>query len=437
MAQNDIISNAELFVNNLFREKLPNKLIYHNFAHTLDVVGHTKKIGKKSGLSPEEMEIVTLAAWFHDTGYTDTYKGHEDRSKEIAAEFLKENSYPEEKIQKVLGCIETTRVPQNPANLAEAVISDADLVHLGNEDFFEYSDLLKTEWENLNIKTADEAEWNKMSVELLSSHKFFTDYARKKYGQQQAVNLLRAQKNYKRKLDQISEEAARKAKLEFEKEKLALEREKIASKRGEERLQVEKEKIAFKKESAKVAERGIETMFRNTVRTHVEFSAMADSKANIMISINTLIIGIIVTGLLRKLSEYPYLTIPTFMLLTVCLTCIVFAVFVTRPNITSGKFTREDITQKKTNLLFFGNFFNMQLGDFQWGMSEMMNDKEYLYSSMVKDFYFLGQVLGRKYKYLRICYTIFMYGLIIAVIAYTIAFLTNPNPTAPSFDLIQ
>jgi hypothetical protein len=238
-------------------------------------------------------------------------------------------------------------------------------------------------------------------------------------------------------LEEAASEAKMKAKLEFQKEKLALEKEKLASRRDEEKLEVEREKIAFKKESSKTAERGIETMFRNTVRTHVEFSAMADSKANIMISINTLIIGIIVTGLLRKLTEYQYLTIPTFILLIVCLTCIVFAVFVTRPNITSGMFTREDIEQKRTNLLFFGNFFKMPLKDFQWGMSEMMNDKNYLYGSMVKDFYFLGQVLGRKYKYLRICYNFFMYGIIIAVAAYTIAFLLNPNQPAPDLDLLQ
>jgi len=178
-------------------------------------------------------------------------------------------------------------------------------------------------------------------------------------------------------------------------------------------------------------------MFRNTVRTHVEFSAMADSKANIMISINTLIIGIIVTTLLRKLVEYPYLIAPTFILLAVCLTCIIFAVFVTRPNITSGTFTKQDIEEKKTNLLFFGNFFNMPLGDFQWGMDKLMHDKEYLYGSMIKDFYFLGQVLGRKYKYLRICYNIFMYGLIAAVIAYTIAFIFNPQQHTQPFDLLN
>jgi hypothetical protein len=71
----------------------------------------------------------------------------------------------------------------------------------------------------------------------------------------------------------------------------------------------------------------------------------------------------------------------------------------------------------------------MNLNDFEWGMKEMMNDSEYLYGSMIKDFYYLGIVLGKKYKYLRICYNIFMYGMIVVIAAYVIAILTYPNPT--------
>ena len=437
MAHQDIVEKAEEFVSNLFRDKLSPNLIYHNYAHTLDVVNNSRKIGKKSDLSDDELEIVTLAAWFHDVGYTEDYSSHEDKGKAIAELFLNEQNYPPEKTARVLNCIEATKVPQSPQNLLEQVICDADLIHLGQEDFFEYSDILKNEWETTGIKKTSDSDWYKTSVELLSTHKFFTPYARKKFEPQQAINLIKAQKNYKKSLQQAEEEAARRAKMEFDREKLELEKQKILSRKDEEKLAVEKEKIAFKKDSAKVAERGIETMFRNTVRTHVEFSAMADSKANIMISINTLIIGIIVTTLLRKLVEYPYLTIPTFIMLTVCLTCIVFAVFVTRPNITAGTFTKLDIEQKKTNLLFFGNFFNMPLSDFQWGMDKLMNDKDYLYESMVKDFYFLGQVLGRKYKNLRKCYNIFMYGLILAVLAYTIAFIFTPHVQPPSLDLLQ
>ena len=437
MAQTDLILKAEEFINALFRDKLSPKLVYHNFAHTANTAGYARKIAKKSGLSDDELEIVTLASWFHDAGYIEAYKGHEDRSIAIAETFLNENNYPEEKIRNVVNCILATRMPQSPKNEMEQALCDADLIHLGLEDFFDYSDLLKTEWENNGIIKVDDAGWHKISVELLSSHKYFTEYARRKFEQQKTLNLIKAQKEYKKKLDKIEEEAGKNAKLEFEKQKLELEKEKLILKKNDDRFELDKEKLAMKKEAAKVAERGVETMFRNTVRTHVEFSAMADSKANIMISINTLIIGIIVTGLLRKLVEYPYLTIPTFILMTVCLICIVFAVFVTRPKITSGLFTREDIKMKKTNLLFFGNFFNMPLVDFEWGMNELMHDKDYLYSSMIKDFYFLGQVLGRKYRNLRICYNIFMYGLIIAVLAYVIAFMLNPNQGPVNLDIMQ
>lgn len=430
----NIIKAAENFISDLFSEKLSPNMIYHNYAHTLDVVNNSIKIGTKSGLNNSELEIVTLAAWFHDSGYTVTYNGHEDAGKEIAAKFLNEHNYDPGKINLVLGCINSTKMPQAPQNLMEQVICDADLIHFGQEDFFEYSELLKTEWETLGINHVSEADWYKASVDLLSTHRFFTQYARRKFSQQQSVNLLKAQKNYRKLLQQANDEAGKKAKLEFEKEKLEIERQKIASRKDEEKLAVEKEKIAFKKESAKIAERGIETMFRNTVRTHVEFSAMADSKANIMITVNTLIISLILTNLFSEMQEDSqfFLLIPTVMLLTVCLSCIIFGILVTKPKISTGVFSQEDIKARKTNLLFFGNFFNMPLDDFQWGMDEMMHDKDYLYSSMVKDFYFLGQAVGRKFKYLRVCYSIFMYGLVASVLAYIIAILLNYSSTPPA-----
>jgi hypothetical protein len=97
-------------------------------------------------------------------------------------------------------------------------------------------------------------------------------------------------------------------------------------------------------------------------------------------------------------------------------------VLATRPNVTSGEFTKEDIKQKKFNLLFFGNFQKMKLEEFEWAMGEMMQDRDYLYSSMKKDLYFLGLVLHKKYKILRITYTIFLIGIIVSVIAFAVAF---------------
>jgi hypothetical protein len=167
-------------------------------------------------------------------------------------------------------------------------------------------------------------------------------------------------------------------------------------------------------------------MFRLTSQNHVELSAMADNKANIMITVNSIIVSILVSILIRKFEEFPNLVVPTIILTTVCLVTIVFAVLATRPNVSSGTFTREDILAKRTNLLFFGNFHNVSLQDYEAGVREMMKDSEFLYGSMTRDIYYQGKVLGRKYKMLRISYTVFMFGFVLAVLSFGIAIFFFP-----------
>ena len=101
---------------------------------------------------------------------------------------------------------------------------------------------------------------------------------------------------------------------------------------------------------------------------------------------------------------------------------MVLSILATRPNVTSGKFTKQDVKDKKVNLLFFGNFHKMELPEYEWALQELVKDKEYVYSSLTKDLYFLGLVLDKKYKILRLTYNIFMVGMIVSVIAFGIAF---------------
>jgi hypothetical protein len=157
----------------------------------------------------------------------------------------------------------------------------------------------------------------------------------------------------------------------------------------------------------------------------LNLSAIADNKANIMLSINAIIMSIAISSLIPNFNAHPELILPTFLLLAVCLGALIFAILSTRPKITKGEFTREDIAKKQTNLLFFGNFYNMKLEDFDWGMKEMIQDRDFLYSSMTRDIYFLGKVLAQKYRFLRICYSIFMFGLILVVIAFGLVLWLN------------
>ena len=64
----------------------------------------------------------------------------------------------------------------------------------------------------------------------------------------------------------------------------------------------------------------------------------------------------------------------------------------------------------------------MPLEDYEWGMTEIMNDRDYLYKNLIRDIYYLGIVLGKKYRFLRYAYDSFMYGLIVSLLTYILAF---------------
>ena len=335
-----------------------------------------------------------MAAWFHDTGYSKTTTFHEQESIEIFNEKVSNEDFTVEDISIIHELIKGTRMPQQPSTLLGKVLCDADLHHLGTDLFFEQSDLLKKEVENEEERSIKKEQWNVDSYYFLRDHDFFTPYAKKTYGSKQAENLIELRGNIKEFTKQDKQIKGLESKLEKLNAKL------------------------LQKPS-----RGIETMFRITSRNHLQLSAMADSKANIMISINTIVISVVLSTSVGRLADYPYLILPVIALSLVCLTTIVLSVLATRPQVSKGKFSRDDILNKKTNLLFFGNFHGMDIEDYQWGVSEMMKDAEYLYSSLTRDVFFLGKVLGKKYRILRYAYTTFMIGFVISILLFIISFL--------------
>ncbi len=180
-----------------------------------------------------------------------------------------------------------------------------------------------------------------------------------------------------------------------------------------------------KKQSGNLLARGLQTIMRLTSANHLHLSEMADRKANILISVNSIMISVILSLLADKLQDFPYLTVPVILFLTSSLATIIIAILATLPKITQGLFTREDVLGKKTNLLFFGNFYRSSLEEYQWAMSVLMKDTEYVYLALVKDLYQIGIVLGRKYKLIRLAYNVFMIGLIVSVSAFFIAMIIN------------
>lgn len=385
-------------------QKLPKTFTYHNLNHTRNVVQAAEEIGRNSGLSDDDLENVIIAAWLHDLGYDEHNNDHhEERSVNLADSLLKNWGAEARKIEAIKKLIGATRMPQKPQTLTEQVLCDADLYHLSAKGILECSNQLREEFETFkNLKFDSDRAWGEFNLGFLKEHHYFTTYGQQVLEERKKKNIKKLKKLLIPKVDK-----------DYVKN-----------------LEKELGKLQKKLDKKVNPDRGIETMFRVTAENHITLSGMADTKSNIMISINSIILSVVVSVLFRKLEEFPNLLIPTLMLVGTCLATIVFAILATRPNISSGKFTQEDVKDKRTNLLFFGNFHGMELLNYNWGMREMMKDADYLYGSLIKDIYFNGKVLARKYRLLRISYSIFMFGFVASIIGFTLVLLVYYYPSS-------
>jgi predicted metal-dependent HD superfamily phosphohydrolase len=396
------IQVVQEYVSKLFEEKLPENLSYHDLEHTRYVAKQAGIIGQESGLTDEELDIVVSAAWFHDIGFLESTEDHESESQRIAREYLSSNDVPGEIIDRVHQCIEATRMPQDPGDdILCAVVCDADMSYLSEEFYLERTMLLRAEWNSTMEGKIKKKDYYIETIELFNNHRYFTEYGKNKLT---PGKLLNFQKLLDR-LSKISDKSGKKAK----------------------KLLTENKKLSNKLQQEKLPGRGVESMFRLTARNQINLSSIADNKANILISINSIILTVLVSLGIGTIADYPVITIPAIVFFSTCLITIIFAILSTRPKISSGKFSEEDIHNKKVNLLFFGNFYNMAMDEYEWAVQEMMKDNNYLYTSMIRDQYSLGKVIGKKYRLLRIAYTVFMVGLIISSILFAIFILAAPS----------
>lgn len=385
----EIVEKAEHFVSEILENKLDPKFQYHNLRHTQRVVKSTKELLNFYNLGDSDKEKLLLSAWFHDTGYTKGTDNHEEASCEIAKTFLGENNYDPKSIEHICACIMATKRYHEPENLHEEIIRDADASHFAQKSYWETTDFLKEELQQLGIVTYSNKEWRDENIKMFrNEHRFYTDYAKDNWDEGKERNLKQLVKEKK-----TEKEIAKKEAL----------------------------KAKYKSESP---DRGIQTLFRVTLKNHLTLSDIADTKANILLSVNAIIISVALSNLIPKLDNpsNSYLIYPTAIFIIFSVVSMILAVLATRPNVTSGQFTKKDVEDKKVNLLFFGNFHKMSLSDYEWAIQELVKDKEYIYSSLTKDLYFLGLVLDRKYKILRLTYTIFIVGIVISVIAFGLSF---------------
>jgi len=393
MKNNTVVKDAEEYVFNLFRDKLPSDYVYHNFNHADDTVKACKKLSKSYNLTSRDYEVLMLAAWFHDTGYINTYQGHELKSVEFMKDYL-EGNYPDVDIREIEALILSTKFQTVPDGSLQEIIHDADYINIGNKNFNQRADLLRIEWERVLDKKYTEKEWAEVQLKFLIDTNFKTEDAVIKYNDQREANIV---KQYK--------------KIEEHKSKGIKEEEKTLAKPVKEG-------------------RGIETLYRSVYAYHINLTSIADNKANMMISINTIIISIVITlfgtgftfSTQNEFSSIRFVFPMAFLLLTSLLT-VVFAILSARPNVTNKE--KFELSKKDSSILFFGNFAQLQLKEFVDRIQDLKQEKDELYNSMSVDIYYLGSVLVKKYKYLSWSYNIFMFGMVFSAVGFIVIMLLS------------
>ena len=391
----DIVEAARQYVLQYFNEKAGNELLYHNYQRAAKLVDLVDTIGTDA--DTETKEVVKVAAWFQSVGCVDDYKNYENKSVIHARTFLSGRSYPDSKINRVLNAILNSRIGGTPMNPVEEILSDAITAYECTTGFFEKNPLKRLEEELISGQRAETADWEQGLLNGLLEAKFYTPYAKVNFEPTLAQNILTQKK--------VAEKGRAKA---------------FQNAEDDEENQLRK----YQNIEKKTPRSGIQSFFRSSYRSHIHLSMIADNKANIMISVNAILISLLISVLtyqdLATLS--PQILLPVVTFLVTGLTSLVFAILAVRPKVTqlnSAQTSKEDI---RKNIIFFGNFVHLELEEYEEAMDAVFRDGELMYGNMTRDLYFLGKVLDKKYKYLTNSYNIFMVGFVATVLIF-LAFL--------------
>ena len=393
----DLVRQAQAFVESQLAGLDP-RLTYHSPAHTEYVVKQAHALADAAHLPAEDTENLLLAAWFHDSGYLDTYDGHEYKSMARAEAWLQAQGLAPARIGLIKNLIRATHRNEPATTELEKTLVDADMSNLAADDYRARAELIRTEWELALDKSYSTPDWAELQLNFMLAHKYKSEVGKERYKKALKANIEDQRDHLKK--------AAKKA----------------------------KKKEKSKHDTFAEPKRGIETMFRTMYSNHMKLSDMADKKASMMISLNAVIMSVIITYLGAKSSvlaptggtsftRNPILAVPMGILLLTSLCSVTSAILSAQPDVTSFKWLKRNptiATNRRVNLLFFGQFTKLSLQHFQEGMRELMRQKDMLYTNMVTDVYYLGEVLDRKYRLLRVSYSIFMVGLILTTLSFMI-----------------
>lgn len=187
------IKHITKYCSDLLQNDKCKNLPFHNFTHTQEVIDNVFLISDALGLPSKETKLIVIAACFHDTGFSETYQGHEEVSIRLAEQYLTKANCTKHEIEKVSSCIAATKMPQDPTDRYAEILCDADLFHLGTTDFLFRNLLLRKEWELFCDTAMTDKEWILSNIKFMEGHRFKTPYGKDilEKGKQENLNKLK------------------------------------------------------------------------------------------------------------------------------------------------------------------------------------------------------------------------------------------------------
>ena len=383
MEASPIVQKVQQNVEQYLLKELPKDFLFHNLEHTLHVKRQCDHLCQAHNLGQEDWELLQIAALFHDVGYCKSYEGHEEKSAELAEEFLNTISLDPTKIERVKALILATIVTHSPQNLQEQIIKDADLSGLASDNFVELNANLQHEWAVFIGRHYQPNEWYQETIDFMQEHEYYTSVARELYNGPKKKNLKKMKKLLKKQPKSEKED----------------------------------------KPTTIADSRSAQMMFKTALRNHIDLTNIADNKANMMLSINAIVISITMPLVASNIQDNSFLLVPASILLLTCVLSIIYATLATRPIKMDGLTSLNRLGTGQTNLFFFGNFYKMSNQEFRSGIKKVIADDDELESTIMNDLYYLGKALGNKYNRLRTCYGIFMIGITSTVATFAISFI--------------
>lgn len=376
----------------LFEQHGSSRIVFHHFTFCKAMAERANDLAVTMELSPAERQAASLGAWFYACGYWLQYNNPLRKSKELVQQFLVKKQVSDEIGKMVLEGIPADDVPKTPV---AKVIKDAYLTTAYGPNYPQEHHLLRLEREWATGQQYNKLEWAQQQLNELLNMQLHTPLAHQLYSQQLTQHILLQQ----------------------------LQKDKQAA-RSSLPIGQSKEVIApFQGLENEATIRTIQTYFRTNFRNHIHLSAIADDKARIMISANTILISVLITLLsYRNIAEtQPIILLPVVIFLVTGLTSLTFAILAARPRVTSGQVETDEPVPSPNNVVFFGNFVQLDLEKYEVAVDRMFRDSESLIGNMARDLYFLGKVLDKKYRFLSVSYNIFLVGFIATVISFLVA----------------